>query len=123
MPPVSGLLAPTERRPPFGAVVPPKRPGAKTSLASGPSASDFGGTSLKMIASVRARPTNFLYLSGTGSFFTDRSDMFTLRMLAMHGLLAAGGARHPPALLTVDIHLSTAFMSQDEVRTVNRGLG
>ena len=36
MPPVSGLLAPTDRRPPLGAEVPPSVPGAKTSLLPGP---------------------------------------------------------------------------------------
>jgi hypothetical protein len=83
MPPVRGLFAPTEIRPPFGAVVPPKSPGANTSLLSGPSGSALGGTSWNTMASVRARPVNVLYLSGTGTFFTDRSDMFTRRMLAM----------------------------------------
>ena len=43
MPPVSGLLAPTDSRPPFGAVVPPSVPGANTSFAAGPSGSAVGG--------------------------------------------------------------------------------
>jgi tetratricopeptide (TPR) repeat protein len=55
MPPVSGLLPPTDSRPAFGAIVSPRRPGAKISLFSRPRGSMVAGTSSKVIAPVRAR--------------------------------------------------------------------
>ncbi len=61
MPPVSGLLQPTEIRPEEPAVVAQSVPGAKTSLFSGPRGWQVGGTSLQMTAVVRARPASPAY--------------------------------------------------------------
>src|SRR5659263_450851 len=90
-PPVSGLLAPTERRPPLGAVVPPRVPGAMTSLFSGPSGSAFGGTSAKTIASVSARPPQRDQPLGNGSSLTDRSLMLTRRIFFIGSLHVQAG--------------------------------
>jgi hypothetical protein len=48
MVPVSGLLAPAERRPEFAAAVPLRSPGANTSLLLAPRAWQVGGTSAAM---------------------------------------------------------------------------
>ena len=56
MPPVSGLLQPTEMRPDMAAAEPLSRPGAMTSLFSAPSGWQEGGTSLETMAEVIARP-------------------------------------------------------------------
>ncbi len=70
MPPVSGLFAPTERRPVFTKVVPVKYPGAKISLFSLPRGSVVAGTSLFTIIEVSARPPSIEYSSGTSSHST-----------------------------------------------------
>ena len=66
-PPISGLLPPNDVLPEVVAAVPPSRPGAMTSLLSGPSESQSGGTSRSTIRDVSARPPSSAYSSGASS--------------------------------------------------------
>ncbi len=77
MVPVSGLLAPTDMRPEMGAAVPPRRPGANTTLFSRPRGTHCGGTSWATIAEVIPRPPRVNNASGTGCSDTSRVLMFT----------------------------------------------
>ncbi len=83
MPPVSGLLAPQERRPELEAEVPERRPGAKTSLLLGPRGWQAGGTSLATMVEVRARPPRPAQAAGVSSVRVVRSVRLTLRILSM----------------------------------------
>ena len=67
MPPVSGLLAPTDMRPEVGAEVPERTPGANTNTLSGPSGSQVGSHSSSRIRADSARPPSIFQASGYGS--------------------------------------------------------
>jgi len=67
IPPVSGLLAPQERRPELAALVPERKPGAKISLLFLPSGWQVGLTSLATNVEVRPRPARPAYSSGHSS--------------------------------------------------------
>src|SRR5512133_4393705 len=85
MPPVSGLLAPADRRPELDAAVPESSPGANTSLLLGPRAWQVGGTSFATMVDVRARPPRPAHSAGTSSTTVVRSGRFTRRILSMVG--------------------------------------
>jgi hypothetical protein len=78
-----GLLAPTESLPLQGTMVPPRIPGAKTSLFSGPSGSHFGGTSCAIMLEVSPLPPNFRYASGTSSVLEVKDERLILNILAI----------------------------------------
>jgi len=70
MPPVRGLLPPTEIRPELGAMDPASNPGATTSLLLGPRGWQRGGTSSATTLDVNARPPKRRYFSGSSSKVT-----------------------------------------------------
>ncbi len=65
IPPVNGLLPPTEIRPEFGADVPLNIPGANISLLFLPRGWQVALTSSLIKFEVRARPPRPIYFSGT----------------------------------------------------------
>ena len=64
MPPVSGLLPPTESRPEVGAAVPDTTPGASTNTLSGPRGSQVGSHSSVRILADSPRPPSSFQASG-----------------------------------------------------------
>src|SRR5680860_165547 len=106
MPPVRGLLAPTDSREELGDVVPASNPGAMTSLLAIPSASVLGSTSLLMMAEVRALPPKATNSSGISSKATLPSETSTLKIRLIT----------PPCSLvkTVRVLLHVLFVPQGE---------
>jgi len=83
MPPVSGLLPPTDIRPELAAGVPDKVPGANTSLLLGPSGWQVGGTSAATTVLVKARPPKVTHSAGTASVVTFKTVISTLMILSI----------------------------------------
>ncbi|KAF5040287.1 hypothetical protein DSECCO2_535060 [anaerobic digester metagenome] len=77
IPPVSGLLAPTDKRPEFAAFVPANRPGANTNLFLLPNGLQVGSTSSEIIVEVNPLPPRVFHLSGTSSIEKESFDIFT----------------------------------------------
>src|SRR5690349_13263212 len=100
MPPVSGLLQPTEMRPLVDADEPVRRPGASTSLLAALSGWQVGSTSFATIAEVRPRPPSPRYSAGIGStvaFGPPAAPMSILRILSMCRALRCGEEPGPTA--------------------------
>ncbi len=93
IPPVRGLLQPTERRPDIAAMLPLSMPGAITSLLSSPSGWHSGGTSLDTIADVRALPPIPAYAPGGTSVALGppSAPMSILKILSISILLSLFG--------------------------------
>ncbi len=79
MPPVRGLLPPTESRPPLGTTVPAKIPAAYTMTLPGPSESASASTSRSTMAEVKPRPPSGSRSALSGSRVTVPCVRSTLR--------------------------------------------
>src|SRR3990172_3412280 len=82
MPPVNGLLQPTEIRPEVGAEEPDSTPGASTRILSGPRGSQAGSHSFNRILADSARPPRNFQSAGNSSVVTVRLVILTLIILS-----------------------------------------
>src|SRR5262245_26916801 len=108
MPPVRGLLVPMETRPEVVTAVPPRRPGARISLFSGPSGSQRGDTSWFKISAERARPPRSAYSAGHSSYVAVSRSIRTRRILVI-----------PDFLLVLDVVRGHARRSSEPVGLSN----